>query len=309
MNPVNKIEKILKDSAKKENNTGDIFLNVIKNEFIMLNGRIEIPRIAVKELDYIKAIPILKDISDYIPEFLSGHELLVDRKPASEQHSLHFVKSVKGKIFDYIHIFKIFLKFEGDSRNIIEKGDTGNYPSYSTDRLYYKSRLIPVTSITNANGKIDFTPMRMVSADYIKSDQKLFTSAIFDELDRKEITRDIHDRLAIDVFNISTEIYPFIVFDYFTACFNVLYPVQDEIEKAIEIFEPVFITVFDKYNSIQKLDKYEEIKEVYKDQLYFVEEAFIKIKFLDELKPYFSRWSVERDDDLTLKGWWRIKSG
>ncbi len=306
MNPVQKIDNILKNSAAGKNQTGDIYLNVIKNEFIMINGAIRVPKISVKELDYTTAAPIVEDISGYIPEFLAGHELLVDRRPAAEQHSLHFVRTVRGRAFEYIHMFKLYLKFEGDSRNIIEKGDTSNYPSYSTNRLYYKSRLIPVSSVTRENGKIDFKPIRMIAPDAVSSDQKLFTSAIFDELDRKELTRDIHKKLGLDIFNISTEIYPFVVFDYFTACFSVLYPSPDEIEKAVEIFEPLFIMAYDKYSGIQKLKNYEEIKKIYQDRLYFVDESFVKIKFLDDLKSYFQRWSQYRDDDLTLKGWWKI---
>ncbi|MCU0822100.1 MAG: hypothetical protein MUC95_06465, partial [Spirochaetes bacterium] len=286
--------------------TGDIYINVIKNEFIMINGTVKIPKIPVKELDYNTAVTILEEAVKYIPEFLCGHDLLVDRKPAAEQHALHFVKAVNGIANDYIHIFKLYLKFEGDSRNVIDRGDTSNYPSYSTDRYYYKSRIIPVSSVTRDKDKIDFKPIRIITPDSISTDQKLFTSAIFDDLDRKELTRDIHKKLGLDIFSISTELYPFIVFDYFTACFNVLYPSSEEIEKAVRIFEPIFISAMDKYGGLLKLKNYEDIKSRYKDQLYFIDESFIKIKFMDELKSYFQRWSLYRDDDLTLKGWWRF---
>lgn len=306
MDVIQNINTLLNKAAGNKNQTGEIYINVIKNEFIMINGRVRIPRIPVKEVDYDTAVPIIEEAVKYIPEFLSGHDILVDRKPAAEQHCLHFVKSVKGKAFDYIHIFKLFLKFEGDSRNIIEKGDTSNYPSYSTDRFYYKSRLIPVSSVTRDKEKIDFKPIRIITSNVVNSDQKLFTSAVFDELDRKELTRDIHEKLSLEVFNFSTEIYPFIVFDYFTACFNILYPSPEEIEKAVQIFEPLFITVCDKYSGIKTFKNYEEIKNLYQDQLYFIDESFVKIKFLDELKSYFKRWALYRDDELTLKGWWRF---
>ncbi|MCP4552906.1 MAG: hypothetical protein GY834_12890, partial [Bacteroidetes bacterium] len=281
----------------------------IKNEFIKFNGKLEIPKIPVKELSYDKALAIIKSIAKYIPEFLYDHELLIKRKPASEQHSLQFIKEIKGRVLDFIHIFKIYLKFEGDSKNIIEKGDTENYPSYTTDRFYYKSRIIPVTSVSREKSDINFQSIKLIDADYvnyIEGDNELFTAAVFFFFYKNGITKDINHKLNLDIYNISTDVYPFIVFDYFTACFNVLYPDHKAIDRSIEVFEPLFIILFNKYNDLDKIGNIDEIEEHFEESMYISDVTELKLQFISTLKSYFKQWSVYRDDDLLLKGWWRI---
>ncbi len=309
MNSIQKIRDLLKNIDRdKKNNTGSVYINIVKNEFININGRIEVPKIPVKELDYDRAALIMENIIEYIPEFFKGHDLLVSRKPASEQHSLHFVKLIKGRLIDFIHIFKIYLKFEGDSRNIIERGNCDFYPSYHTDRIYYKSRLIPVNSVIENNSIVDFTPIQLIDADYVESDQNFFTSAVFDDVNKKGITNDIYDRLNLDVFNISPELYPFIAYDYFTACFNVLHPVKREIDEAIIIFEPVFLLIYNRYNELNKLKDMDEIRDKHSDSIELNNGSQeFSDEYLITLKDYFQRFSIYRDDDLSLKGWWRLK--
>ncbi len=310
MNSIQKIQNLLQGIDREKRNNTDIdkvYINIVKNEFIIINERINIPKIPVKELEYKIAVPILKNLIEYIPEFLINHELLVDRKPASDQHCLHFIKKVKGRLINFIHIFKIYLKFEGDSQNIIERGDTDSYPSYHTDRIYYKSKLIPVSSVFEDNRKMDFEPIKLIESDYLESDQRLFTSAIFDEVNKKELTEDIINKLDLDVFNISIDLYPFIEYDYFTSCFNVLCPSIKEIEEGAMIFEPSFLTLYSRYNDLTNLNDLTEIGDKFEDSISFDDKIpILKEEYVIKLKEYFERFSIYRDDDLSLKGWWRI---
>jgi DNA primase len=49
-------------------------------------------------------------IINLIPEFLKGHEFSSKRFPSYEQHSLHFIKRIEGKIIDFIHLLRINFK-------------------------------------------------------------------------------------------------------------------------------------------------------------------------------------------------------
>lgn len=251
MSAVNEIQdRVQAIDPTSRNRTRDIFLNVINNEFIVLDGKITIPRIPVKELDYELSVKIVDDLISYIPEFFLQHKLLKKRKPASEQHSLHFVQIIRGRFIYFVHIYKIDFKFGGDTANIVEQGNSDFYPSYNTDRVYYKSRIIPENSVLHHEGDvIDFSPIRIFDSKRVESDQHFNTFAIFDEVNTKEITLEIASLLGPDMTAISPKLYPFIAFDYFTATFNTILPTQENIMKGVEIFEPLFLFIFSRYGN------------------------------------------------------------
>ncbi|MBN2039227.1 MAG: hypothetical protein JW864_04240 [Spirochaetes bacterium] len=307
MNAIKSINKALAGLTESHRNpAGSIFLNAVKNEFIRFNAEIQIPGIPVKELYYDLAFNIIKEIIKYIPEFLQGHTLLEKRKPASEQHSLHFIKHLKGTLLDFIHILKIDLKFSGDSDNITEKGDSNNYPAYKTDRFYYKSRLIPVISIKKNRYIEDFSSAKLFDITYIESDKRFFTSVIFDDIDTGRISGEIKTKIDPGIFRISQDLYPFIVYDYNTACLNILYPEKNEIEKSVLLFEPVFLSLYSKYKDINELIKISNILNTFDDSLKGNKTLNLKKPHIEKLSKYFSRFSTHRDDDLMLKSWWKI---
>jgi hypothetical protein len=288
------------------NRTENLYLNTIKNEFITFPGRIVIPRISVKQLEYETALPAVRDLGEFIPEYFQNHRLQSVRRPEAETHSLQFVQKLEGKLCDFIHMFKVDLRFGGDSYNIVEKGNTEFYPSYITNRIYYKSRLIPCPRELDI-AKGDFASVRLMDMQYVESDQYFHTFAVFDDISTRKITKDILDHLNIDVFNISLELYPFIVYEYFTACFNVINPTQAEIASAQELFEPVFIVIYSSYKDITTLAPLSDIEKKHSDAIEIVNGApVLRKKFLERIKKYFKRFSLVRDDDLAVKGWWRI---
>lgn len=301
------IQEIL-DSVDQahRNRTENLYLNTIKNEFITFPGRIVIPRISVKQLEYDTALPAVRDLGEFIPEYFQNHRLQSVRRPEAETHSLQFVQKLEGKLCDFIHMFKVDLRFGGDSYNIVEKGNTEFYPSYITNRIYYKSRLIPCPRELDI-AKGDFASVRLMDMQYVESDQYFHTFAVFDDISTRKITKDILDRLNIDVFNISLELYPFIVYEYFTACFNVINPTQAEIASAQELFEPVFIVIYSSYKDITTLAPLSDIEKKHREAIEIVNGApVLRKKFLERIKKYFKRFSLVRDDDLAVKGWWRI---
>ena len=308
MNPVHKIQEMLTQiDAASRNNTDSIYINVVTNEFITFNGRITIPKIPVKELSYDSSVAIIESIAGYIPEFLCRHELLAERMPPSEQHSLQFARKTRGELLEFIHLFKIDLRFGGDSSNVVERGDSDHYPAYTTDRVYYKSRLIPVLGESVGESIQYFKSIRLLDSTYVGSDQYFHTFAVFEDVNRKDLTREILAKIDNSIFNISTELYSFIEYDYFTSCFNVLYPTADEIEIAVGMYEPIFLSILSRYKDIGELLPTDTIRDHFADSITHDEDRLsLNDAFLHSLKRYFQRFSISRDDDLALKGWWRI---
>lgn len=306
MDQVKKIQGILDgmDGAAR-NDTGAVHINIIKNEFVLLNGRIGIPRLPVKEIDPGLAAGVLADIGGFIPEYLGGHRFIVGPVSAAHQHSLQFARRVEGALVDFVHLFRIDLRYGGGADEIIEKGGTDFYPAYYTDRVYFKSRLVPVEKSTEP--ETDFTPIRLVDSTYTDSDQYFHTYAIFDDTGYRETTMEIHRRMDMaDVFPVSATLYPFVEFDHFTACLNVPNPTPAEVEEAARIFEPLFIYIFTRYRPLDGRFSREATGAAFPEMLSAAEGAEPGRDFRARIAGYFARYSFFRDDDLALKGWWRI---
>ncbi|TAL33912.1 MAG: hypothetical protein EPN93_12825 [Spirochaetes bacterium] len=308
MNPLDQIRDMLKAiGPEARNKTGDVFINNIKNEFVLFQGEYEVGHVPVKELDYASAVGIVKGVAEFVPEYLAGHDLMRERKPAAEQHTLQFVKKLPGKFIDFIHIYKLDMKYGGGGGRVLEKGTTDRYPSFVTDRAYFKSELIPVVK-SDKPAEDSFLPVRVFDLTYTESDQAFHTFAMFEDINYRELTRELHVRMDLeDVFPISLKLYPFIVYDYFTSCINVLRPTARELERACAVFEPLFLLVYSKYKSAEELLPAAKRESLFPGLLIPREDELAPTDaFTAQLREYFGRFRTVRDDELSLKGWWRI---
>ncbi len=303
MEHIRKIQNIIDGiSSDEKNREGGIFLNTIKNEFITFPGSITVPKIPVKELTCDIAAEMVKELRSFFPEFFIGHRILMKRKPEADVHSVQFYRPIGGKALSFVHFFKIDLRFGGDSSNIVEKGDTASYPSYLTNRMYYKSRIVPAEKIEEN----DFSAFRLLDSIEVSSDMRRHTFAMFDEVSMKDENKKLQELIDQRIFATSQQLYPFFVFDFFTSCLNVPHPTEREIEKAVEIFEPVFLYFSGRYRG--------EIAGGAEKALALHPSAFVingkdsalSAQFLDEMKRYFARYKIIRDDDLALRGWWKL---
>ena len=283
-------------------------INVVGNEFITFRNTIQIPRISVRELDYKTAAGIMPLLARNIPEFFFGHHLLEKRKPASEQHSLHFVRGLDGRLLKFVHILKIDLMFGGDSSSVTDKGSTEFYPAFSTNRIYYKSKIVPVVSPVSSDKGFDFEPLRLKDFNRIESDNYFHTYAIFDDLNTREISKELCKSMPPGIFTISLDLYPFITYDYFTACLNVLNPDVVEIAIAAELFEPVFLYLYSQYKNIGTIVDPALLGESFKDKVEIHDYSIrLKPEFTETVKNYFHRFNQSRDDEMMVKGWRRFE--
>ncbi len=304
INPVPEINVMLQSiDGEAENRIDGIFLNEILSPFFKLHEEIIIPSIPVKELSYKQALSFLPSVIAAIPLYLEGHILLEERKPVSEQHSLHFIRAVEGKVIDFVHVLRLDFRFSADSGTIIEMGTPSAYPSYKTDRIYYHSRIVPVIKGSISENIDSF---RIKESLNIQADLKLFTSVVFDDQNSRETSSEFSKTAGEYLFPLPINIYQFIVYDYFSACLNLPDPGKKIISRASELFEPLFVFINGALNGIDHID--EKWIEVFSHCLYIEEQKILMTEsFISAAIDFFGRYSIFRDDELMSQSLRMIK--
>lgn len=299
---INAILKNLDQSQK--NNCGPIIINEIKKELLILREPIRVPRLHVSRLDYTELAGFTRDLCRVIPEYLAGHMLLIDQKPASETHSIQFVKGIKGKMFDFVHLLKIDLRFGTGVGSQIGGGTTEYYPEYNADGFLMSSLLIPAESIERAGESIvDFETIRIIQKETVGEGERVLVHAFFDDFDPTEINNKIWTALGEGMFPFSLKIYPFVSYSYHTASLNLPDPKEAILVKAVELFEPMAIAVI---SSIAKFDK-EKAVALHPDSLVLNDNGVaLSKKLVSSVSTFFSRYSVYQDEDFMLKRWRRL---
>ncbi len=300
--PVNTINSLVSHIGDNDRNQIEgIFLDETLMEFYHLKDEIPVPPIRVSELDYMTGIEIVRNLITVIPEYMRGHTLLEKRKPLSEQHSLHFIKPVQGKLIDFVHILRFDFKLSGSDGRMAGKGDNRTFPQYNTDKIRFRSRLVPVLKESDPSVLDSLRLKSHLKLD--SSNVKITPTAVFfDEFSNVEISIDFSVKTGSDIFSIPAKIYQFISYDYFTACMNIPDPVILKLERAASIFEPLFFILYFYYKEGScNIDKKQLA--IFSDYIETTEMGVNQKPLLKEkLKEFFSHYTIYRDDDLLLKG-------
>ncbi|HQL42978.1 MAG TPA: hypothetical protein PL073_03705, partial [Spirochaetota bacterium] len=175
------------------------------------------------------------------------------------------------------------------------------YPSYTTNRLYYKSRLIPTLQYSPE----PIIPIKLIQSITTESDQFFHTYALFDDVDTTKVTHELNTLLH--AFTIPENLYPFVVFDYYTACINIVYPDSHELTWAMAVYEPLFLIIASHYIDLNAIIPYHAIKKAFPDFFTIVNDKLIpEDNLLNMIQTYFKRFSFSRDEQCMLKGWWQF---
>ena len=308
MKDIQKINNII-SSVTGKNKTGEIYLNAIHNEFVKIKGEFIVPSIPVKEIDTASVLSILNNLSEYIPEYMANHVFSLNKLPPSEQYHIHLVQPLSGKIIPFVHILKFDMKFGGNPEGIVKPGTTDSYHSYRADRIYFKSRLVPGEIIYSEKGHPSaVSAIKIKHADTLESDQHFHTFAVFDEIQDSELSLEYIDTVGREIFTLNPSIYTFLSHDYMTCCMNILDPTQTKINEAVSIYEPLFLYILSSFRNISDIENIDRIESLFKNELLTAETIQLTEQFKARLKNYFSKYSLDRDDELVMKGWWRIAS-
>jgi len=294
---------IAADQGRKENTSGEVLLNERKNEFYKFKSSIEVPRISVNGISREQKIMLSERICGIIPEFLDNYSVILDPKPAAETLFIHFAKKYKGKLFDFIHLFKIDFKFSGNPDSMLEKGDNFYYPSYRTDRFYYKSYILPVYPSEDDISEFRTIPL-FKEVSHKSQDEGFFTYALFDDIDIEIYDKIIADSLGDFTFSLPQGIFRFIRYAYFTAAFTLLDPFALKLREGIDLFEVIFVRLM-KDNDVDvavDTDVFSESIFTKNGRLFFTE------SFINKFNTYINRYSlITNEDYLLLNSWKKIE--
>ncbi|MBP7901410.1 MAG: hypothetical protein KA015_01200 [Spirochaetes bacterium] len=299
-----KSKTIVTDLSGRLNTKGEILLNERKNEFYKFEGNIEVPRISVNGISSEQKIMLSERISRIIPEFLNDHSIIFEPKPAAETLFIHFAKHLKGRQMDFIHLFKIDFKFSGNPDSMIEKGDNFNYPSYCTDRFYYKSYLLPVYSFDEDISEFRTIPL-FKEVSHKSENDGFFTYALFDDVDVDVYDKIISESLKEFTFPVPKGIFRFISYAYFTAAFTVLNPFNSILNESAELFEIIFLKLM-KDNDIEStadINAFSENLYIENGRLNYTD------SFIDKFNRYLGRYSlITNEEYLLLNSWKKIET-
>jgi hypothetical protein len=291
------------DPAKK-NVRGSIAINAMKQELVVLREHLSVPRIHVSKLKYEELAGVIEYLCRNFPEYLAGHTLLEKQKPPSETHSLHFVKEMKGRLYRFVHIIKIDLKF--GTGVAIQKGGgtTEYYPGYSAEGIILSSMIIPVTDIIYENGIIaDFVPIKILKKEFFEAGDRLMVHAIFDDFDPTEINEKIYEAAGQDIFPFSHRIFPFISYAYFTSCISFPDPLASILDAVPQMIEPLIAKIFAAFGTLDA----SAAAAHYPSEIILSEGSVsLSEDYRARVKKLFSRYSSFQDDDLMLKRWRRL---
>lgn len=298
------IAAFLDNADGMRNSLSGIYIDETLSEFYRLDREITVPHLPVREIDLIHSREIAGQLIPVLPEFLSGHSFLEKRKPASEQHSLHFIRRIEGKVVDFVHVLRFDFRFSGRRGNITGKGDTERYPEYTTDLIYFKSHLVPVYRGSDPR---EINSVRLKESIEVETDRRLFTSVIFDEYSTREISIELSRKTGTEIFAIPLKIFPFINYEYFTASLNIPDPGKARLDASVDIFEPLFLYLYFSYREPDDKIQIKEAVEVHSSLERTEKGISLRPDFILNLGDYFSSYTLVTDDDLLLKGWRKFR--
>jgi hypothetical protein len=279
-----------------------IYLNDRRNEFMRFSEEFTVPRISVHGLTDTQKIELTGIFCGLIPEYLSRHSIMLTPKPAAETMCIHYVRQYRGRLLDFMHILKIDLKFAGNPDMITEKGDNSNYPAFRSERLYYKSFLLPVTDTTVRQGSIqDYQPLKLQESISHEADEDgFFTYTLFDDINPEEANAVLYRSLGCLHTPFPSKIYSFFSYQHLTGCLSIPRPGAAEIAKGIDIFEPAIIR-FLADNGRPLPSGWDK---VFPTELTATASGVeFTPEYCDKMNTYFSRYALTVNDELLLKNW------
>lgn len=305
-NPSDKIGEILSGIKFSDTNkTEGIYLDEVLNIFIKIDEEVTIPGISVKELDYSTGLSVFEKIARFTPLFFYKHLFMEKRKPAAEEHSLQFCRKLEGALIDLVHVIRFDFRFTPGSGIIVSPGNNDTYPSYKTDRLFYKSRLVPVAKGSSPE-LVD--SVKIKDSEAMEADNRLFTSVVFDESSARSMSVELSKKAGPGIFPFPVNIYPFITYDYFTACLSLPDPLSHVIEEGAALFEPLFFYIFSLYRGISD-NAARAAEEIPGSLIIEGDTLSLSEAYTEKLKIFFSRYSLYTDDNLMLQGLRKIGAG
>ncbi|HMV43083.1 MAG TPA: hypothetical protein PK079_03830 [Leptospiraceae bacterium] len=184
----------------------DIYVDNLHSPYVLLREEYLLPPISNMDFTKKDILPFLKVISKYIPEAMVGCSVLPIQKPKRETGKISLVREISLRGHNYLYIFKIDAAYLGGSAKdkIISAASQVSHPSFSTDRIYFSTKIVPIKNVIRADGEIiDFEVQTFDKGLFITEleetidDRPKKYSELFDEIDYSPVMEPIKLNLKI----------------------------------------------------------------------------------------------------------------
>lgn len=248
-----------------------LFVDTFRHPYVKFKESFHWPSITTTELQRDEVERILEIIIPRIPEFIRGTSIMAQSRPTRHSNQLHFIREFQVDTQKYAYHFRISAEYMGgaETDEVRVPHAQGRSPEVKTDRIYFSSRIIPVTFIRKFQGSpIDFEPFQVKDAIfkiYPEDMEREFTSTIlFDEVDFTEVNKRFTELYSYHnaqwkpgrLFN------PFVI-DHLTLTLNLIYPDYRVLDKILVPFHKVFRSFIEDDPSIVSEDTMEFWEQYY----------------------------------------------
>ncbi|MCB1180164.1 MAG: hypothetical protein KDK36_21480 [Leptospiraceae bacterium] len=198
------LNRVIRDIQPDKNKKYDIHVDSLHLPFIILEEKYLLPSIPLLEIDFNSAKIFLQEIAPHFSSHLKEFFIIPETRPKKDSCKLMLAKEIEINSSRFIYIIKFETVYLGgaDKENKITEGTQNLSPSIKTNRIYFTSRILPVSQIIKSKGEIiDFEIPKYEPSIYSKETEghkKKFFSELFDEIDYSEVMNEIKSSLEIE---------------------------------------------------------------------------------------------------------------
>jgi len=229
-----------------------VFIDTFHHPYLKVCQSFQMPSITLSGILDNKAEALTEVLLKYFPQLITGQQILPEPRPGKDSHQLQFIKEVTFENEKYVSLIKVNASYMGGARNeeVLIAGKQGVTPSILTDRVYFNSRLIPVSAIQMNDGFItNFIAKQVKDAIFYVSSRDtmrdVWSTVLFDEVDFTQVNKMFTSFLAFVNPWPTAHFLPLIV-DYLTICFVGITGDSKETLSILPYFHGAFHMILEK---------------------------------------------------------------
>lgn len=252
------IQTILRNLDSKQKKF-PIYIDNLHTPFILLDEDYLMPQVSNYILQEDEILKLIQLYSKFLPNTLKDLNFILNPISTKEHSKLIFAKEFSSRGNKFVYQFSIEIKYLGgaDSTKISKQATQEFFPSYFTDRIYFQSRIIPVSEITYIENQIvNFNPIKLnqvinyIHSDFFEKDKPEFFSEMFDEQNYKPILEPLFEKLKVSTFWKLGKIYEPLGIEYLSFVLNLISVSSEKNIIEFQKFSALFTNIlgFEKLN-------------------------------------------------------------
>lgn len=206
-------------------------VDTFRTPYLKWDLPMEWPSLSVLHAEGKESLFIVREILKRSPWLLQGAHVLPEARPRRDEPNLHLVKPYEMDGQRYILKTKILMTYMGGAAagELEERSVQDRNPAFSSDRVYYQSRLFPVKELEYSGSHlVDFEPYHYEPASGMQNavgeahQTARWNVMLFDEMDFSELEAWLRDQVSSEHWKPGRLFNPFVI-DHGTVNWNVFH--------------------------------------------------------------------------------------